>query len=196
MKRRIAACTLLIIVVMILSCTTAKEDAGTGTAEDEAGRAGSAQEDEGGENMVLGLRSPEFGHEGRIPDKYTCKGNDINPPLEIENIPEGTESLALILDDPDAPTGTFVHWTLWDMEPAERISEDSVPSGAVQGTNDFGKAAYGGPCPPSGEHRYFFRLYALDTKLDLEEGASREELEDAMEGHIIEKAVLMGLYSK
>lgn len=132
---------------------------------------------------------------GRIPSKYTCDGEDINPPISIEDIPEEIESLVLILDDPDAPGKTFTHWILFNFM-TDMIEEDSVPSGAVKGENDFGNNEYGGPCPPSGEHRYRFKLYALDSRLDLGEGARKEEVEDAMEGHILGEDVIVGKYSK
>ena len=144
------------------------------------------------------LTSSSFSHNQPIPDKYGCDGEDINPPLEISEVPENAESLVLIMDDPDAPiTGSFVHWTLWNIDPAtDEIPENSVPEGAVQGTTNFGSVGYGGPCPPSGEHRYFFRLFALDKKLDLAEGASREELDQAMEGSVIDSTELIGLFSR
>ncbi len=139
------------------------------------------------------ISSEAFGSGERIPEKYTCDGQDISPPLRIDGLPDGTESVALIVDDPDAPMGTWTHWVVWGMEGGD-IEEDSVPG--KQGLNDFKKTDYGGPCPPSGEHRYFFRAYALDMGLDLDEGASREEVEEAMEGHILEEAELMGVYSR
>lgn len=141
------------------------------------------------------LTSPAIDNNGDIPDKYTCKGEDINPELNIEDLPDETESLVLIIEDPDAPSGTWLHWLVYDI-PADRtsIGEDSVPG--TQGMNDFDRIEYGGPCPPSGEHRYFFGAYALDSELDLEEGASRTEIENAMEGHVIETCELMGRYSR
>ena len=112
------------------------------------------------------LTSPAFGHNDRIPDIYTCAGKDINPPLRIQNIPQNTKSLVLIMDDPDAPMGTWNHWIVFNIPPIDAIKEDSVPEGASHGKNSWGRFDYGGPCPPSGIHRYFFRLYALDTFLD------------------------------
>jgi Raf kinase inhibitor-like YbhB/YbcL family protein len=132
-----------------------------------------------------------------IPSKYTCDGENINPPLEILDVPEGTKSLALISDDPDAPAGTWTHWLVWNINPETGIiSENSVPAEAVEGTTSFGKPGYGGPCPPSGEHQYFFRLYALDTVLDLDPGADSAQLEAAMQGHILEQTEVMGVYSR
>lgn len=141
------------------------------------------------------LTSPVFHHQESIPKKFTCQGQDVNPPLEIENVPEGTKSLALVMDDPDAPVGTWVHWVVFDMPPSlRRIEENSVPG--REGRNDFRRNHYGGPCPPSGTHRYSFRLYALDQKLGLPDGISKKDLEKAMENHILDKAELIGLYKK
>ncbi len=144
------------------------------------------------------LTSSVFSHNQSIPDKYGCDGENINPDLRVSEVPEEAESLVLIMDDPDAPIAeSFVHWTLWNIDPATKeILENSVPPGAVQGQTNFGTSGYGGPCPPSGEHRYFFRLYALDKKLDLEEGATREEIDKAMEGSVIDSTELIGLYSR
>jgi hypothetical protein len=144
------------------------------------------------------LSSPQFEHTKPIPARYTCEGSDINPPLHIEDIPEQSKSVALIVDDPDAPSANpWVHWLIWNVDPKTReIREDQVPAGAQQGTNDFHKQSYGGPCPPSGTHRYFFKLYALDTKLDLKPKAVKKNLEDAMKGHIIAHAELIGLYKR
>lgn len=144
------------------------------------------------------IKSREFGDNERIHEKYTCDGENINPPLEITDVPKKSESLVLIVDDPDAPRGTFVHWVLWNIPPyTKEIKEDSVPDKAVQGKNDFGKNSYGGPCPPSGTHRYRFRLYALDKTLELDPDTTEiEELERAMAGHIIAQSTLVGLYSR
>jgi len=146
---------------------------------------------------TLTISSPAFPHNGMIPSKYTCDGTDVNPPLTFENIPGRSRSLALIVDDPDAPRGTWVHWVAWNIGPGTmEIAEKSVPRGALQGTNDFRKQAYGGPCPPSGTHRYFFKLYALDTSLSLKAGATKPQLEEAMIGHVLESAELIGLYQR
>ncbi|MBN2365104.1 MAG: YbhB/YbcL family Raf kinase inhibitor-like protein [Calditrichaeota bacterium] len=140
------------------------------------------------------LSSPAFGHKGHIPEKYTCDGENISPPLVIEDVPENTRQLVLIVEDPDAPSGTFIHWVLYGIPVIKKIDEDSVPG--IQGLNDFGDKGYGGPCPPSGEHRYFFRLYALDEEFDMKEGLNRNDLRLRMEGHILEEAELVGLYSR
>ena len=146
---------------------------------------------------TLKLSSPAFKHNDSIPSKYTCDGEDVNPPLVIENTPLTAKSLALIVDDPDAPAGNWVHWVVWNIDPtAGEIRENTVPSGALQGINDFRKHDYGGPCPPSGTHRYFFKLYALDMMLSLGPKANKAELERAMKGHIIVQGELIGLYRR
>lgn len=146
----------------------------------------------GGINMRL--TSPEFENNQYMPEKFSCQGEDINPVLVIEGIPADAKSLALIMDDPDAPMGTWVHWVVFDMPVVSRIEENSVPG--KQGGNNSGRNDYHGPCPPSGTHRYFFKIYALDTALNLKEGSSKGALEKAMQGHILDKAELAGLYKK
>ena len=138
--------------------------------------------------------SSAFVSNGSIPGKYTCDGENVNPPLEFEGIPEEAESLVLIMDDPDAPMKTFTHWIVWNIEPVAKIEEDTIPG--VEGINDFRKIGYGGPCPSSGTHRYFFRVYALDRQLELKAGTGRKDLENEMIGHIIAEGELMGKYSK
>lgn len=140
------------------------------------------------------ISSPEFKHNGMIPKKFTCDGDDVNPAIEIEDVPQAAKSLALIMDDPDAPMGTFVHWVMFNIPVTTRVGENSAPG--KQGVNDFRKKGYGGPCPPSGTHRYFFKLYALDQELDLEEGIRKADLEAAMKDHILEQAELIGLYKR
>jgi hypothetical protein len=148
-----------------------------------------------GKNMKI--ESPAFSNNQFIPSKYTCEGDNVNPPLRFSEIPQTAKSLVLIVDDPDAPSGTWVHWTVWNISPnTQEITENSVPEGAVEGLTDFGKPGYGGPCPPSGVHRYFFKLFALDTVLQLENSAKVSELKKAMEGHIIAEAELVGLYER
>lgn len=140
------------------------------------------------------ISSPDFKHNEFIPRKFTCEGEDINPALVIEEIPRQAQSLSLIVDDPDAPMGTWVHWVLYDIPMVNRIGENSIPG--KQGINNFGRRDYGGPCPPSGTHRYFFKIYALDGMLNLKEGISKGELEKMMQGHILDRAELVGLYKK
>ncbi len=148
----------------------------------------------GNEENNLQVRSVVFSHNGHIPPKYTCEGENINPPLEISNIPGDVKTLALIMEDPDAPKGTFDHWIVWNIPPNAAIAEQSIPG--ISGTNSFGKTGYGGPCPPSGSHRYFFKVFALDAELDLPAGAGKNELLEAMKDHIIAQGELMGLYQK
>ncbi len=143
------------------------------------------------------IKSPAFKNKQSIPAKYTCDGKNISPPLEINDLPENTKSLVLISDDPDAPAGTWIHWTVWNINPRTRkIPEANIPQGAVQGITSFGTSGYGGPCPPSGSHRYFFKVYALDTKLDLDSSAKIEDLESAIKGHVLDKAELIGTYER
>ena len=145
----------------------------------------------------LKISSPVFENNGNIPGKYTCDGLDISPPLLIENVPADAKSLALIVDDPDAPMSTWVHWVVWNINPGTKeIKENMVPEGEKQGTNDFRKHDYGGPCPPSGTHRYFFKLYALDNLPELSPGSKKADLEKSMKGHIISHTQIIGLYSR
>ena len=140
------------------------------------------------------ITSPAFRHNEYIPAKYTCEGKDINPALVISGIPQGAKSLALIMDDPDAPIGVWVHWVVFDIPVIARIEENSVPG--KLGVTNSGRNNYHGPCPPSGTHRYFFKIHALDTLLGLKEGVSKGQLEKAMQGHILDKAELIGLYKR
>lgn len=143
------------------------------------------------------LTSPAFAYEQLIPVIHTCDGKDISPELEIHDVPVGAVSLALIMDDPDALGGTFTHWLLWNIPPKiTKIEKGSIPASTTEGTNDFGNVGYGGPCPPSGTHRYVFTLYALDTRLELERAAKKTELQEVMENHILADAELMGKYGR
>jgi hypothetical protein len=145
----------------------------------------------------LKISSPAFENGKEIPKKYTCDGANVNPPLKVENARSNAKSLALVFDDIDAPRGTYVHWILWNIDPGvKEIKENSVPEGAVQGVNDFKKRNYGGPCPPGRAHTYVFKIYALDTLLNLNPNGSKKDLEKAMEGHIISRAQLTGLYKR
>ncbi len=142
------------------------------------------------------ISSPAFKHEGKIPAKYTCDGDDVSPPLRFSEVPPEAKSLALVMDDPDAPSGTFDHWVVWNIRPeAKSVEEGEEPDG-VQGMTDFRRKGYGGPCPPRGEHRYFFKLYALDAEVDIPDGAGKDDLERAMEGHVIDQATLVGKYKR
>lgn len=139
----------------------------------------------------------DFEHNGNIPSKYTCDGDDKAPILNILDVPKDAKELVLIVDDPDAPMGLWVHWILYNISPdVEVIDNDNLPSGIKQGMTNFGRLGWGGPCPPDGMHRYFFKLYALDTSLNLKEGLNKKELEEKIKNHIIEKTELIGLYKR
>lgn len=145
---------------------------------------------------IMKILSPVFENNQLIPAKYTCDGKDVNPPLRISEVPAGAQSLVLIVDDPDAPRGIWDHWIVYNINPQSTpIEENSVPEGSIQVVNSFGKKFYGGPCPSSGTHHYYFKLYALDIKL--EQGiSSKNELENAMENHILAQSELVGLYQR
>lgn len=144
----------------------------------------------------ISVTTPAFQAGGDVAAKFTCNGANVNPELRINGVPSEAKSIVLIVDDPDAPRGLFTHWIVWNIDPkATDIGENSAPAGGIQGTNDFGKRNYGGPCPPSGTHRYFFKIYALDTKLDLKPSARRAELDAAMRGHTLAQGELMARYS-
>jgi Raf kinase inhibitor-like YbhB/YbcL family protein len=143
---------------------------------------------------ALEITSSAFKANGLIPVKYTCEGEDINPPLNIKEVPLEAKSLVLIVEDPDAPKGTWLHWLVWNIRIIHRVNENEVPG--VQGLNDFGRNAYGGPCPPSGKHRYFFKVYALDDLLDVPESSLKKVVEEAMRHHIIAYGELVGVYKK
>lgn len=157
-------------------------------------------------NPMMKLTSPNFEHQRGIPKKYTCDGEDISPQLAWSNAPGGTKSFALIVDDPDAPDPanprmTWVHWVLYNIPATahslpEGTKEKDLPTGTLQGLNDWKKTGYGGPCPPVGKHRYFHKLYALDIALPDLKGPTKEKLEKAMEGHVVSKAELVGLYER
>ena len=143
------------------------------------------------------ITSSAFQNNSSIPSLYTCDGANINPPLTFSDIPAGAKSLALIMDDPDAPSGTWDHWLFWNLPPSvTEIKEGVPPAEAIVGVNSWPKIAYGGPCPPDREHRYFFKLYALDTMLNLSRGSTKKEVESAMSGHIIAQAELVGKYNR
>ncbi len=153
--------------------------------------------------MQIQLSSTAFKESEAIPVTYTCDGENISPPLSWASVPQGTQSLALIVDDPDAPSGTFVHWVAFNLSPTmSSLSEGASTSGSqdtfgTPGTNSFRKSGYGGPCPPKGKpHRYFFNFYALDSMLGLKSGASKADVEKAMQGHILGQGQLMGTYGR
>ena len=146
------------------------------------------------EIATLTISSTAFDNEGIIPAKYTCDGEEVNPPLKIDNIPNGAQSLAIIAEDPDAPKGTFDHWIVWNI-PVDKVIEENSEPGVI-GVNGAGDADYHGPCPPSGFHRYYFYVFALDTKLDLAAGENKQALKKAMQNHVVAKGQLMGKYQK
>jgi len=148
----------------------------------------------GGAKMKI--TSSAFQQGGNIPSKFSCDGANTSPPLQISDVPPETKSVVLIVDDPDAPSGLFTHWAVWNISPqTSTIAEGNAPK-EVHGTNDFGKSGYGGPCPPSGTHRYYFRIFALDRELDLPSGAKRSQLDAAMKGHVVAQGELMGRYAR
>ncbi len=143
--------------------------------------------------LNLLVTSPVFYNNKMIPRKYTCDGENVNPPLYVREVPKETKSLVLIVDDPDAPSGTWEHWNVWNISPTVKLKENSVPG--VEGMNDFGKHSYGGPCPPSGTHRYFFKVYALDNMLSLQVHSRKKDIEEAMKDHVLAKGELVGIYT-
>ena len=157
---------------------------------------------EGGKKMEIKVTSSAFAEGALIPAKYTCDGEDISPPLQWDSVHDGTKTIALISDDPDAPMGTWVHWVLFNLPAETRELQENIPpvetlpNGAKQGKSDFGRIGYGGPCPPSGTHRYFFKIYVLDTEIDLPAGAKKAQLVKAMEGHILAQGQLIGKYKR
>ncbi len=148
-------------------------------------------------NSNMKIVSLAFENNSKIPSKYTCDGENINPPLQFLDVPANAKSIVLIVDDPDASSKTWVHWVVYNINPqASEVKENNVPENGIESMTDFGKPGYGGPCPPSGTHRYFFKLYALHTALDLPQTASKQMVEEKMQDHIIAQAELIGLYRK
>jgi Raf kinase inhibitor-like YbhB/YbcL family protein len=198
LKRTIIVLTVALLV--LCSCQNGKQNRPTTNAE--SGRMQNANAQIGKDNMVLTISSTAFSNGGMIPAQYTCDGPDISPPLQWSGLPPGTKTLALIVDDPDAPAKTWVHWVVYDLPgsasglPENIGPQEKLPGGGKQGTNDFKKIGYGGPCPPSGTHRYFFKLYALDTATSLKPGASKDELLKAIEGHVVAQGELVGKYKR
>ena len=177
-----------IFIFLIIGCSAKVEQ------EEVIGKGNQVREETEVVNMKL--TSPAFENNGKIPSEYTCDGSGTSPELNIADVPKNAKSLVLINDDPDAPVGTWDHWIAFNIPTTTaKIEEGSEPEG-LGGKNSWGKTGYGGPCPPSGVHRYFFKLYALDTTLNLKEGATKKDIEKAMQGHIIAKAELMGTYKR
>ena len=184
---------LMIFVIFVIGCSP--DNGKTINDNSDNKKINDEKNDEIIDEVVnMKLTSPAFGNNGKIPSEYTCDGSDTSPELNIESVPKNAKSLVLINDDPDAPVGTWDHWIVFNIPPTiAKISKGEEPAG-IGGKNSWGRTGYGGPCPPSGTHRYFFKLYALDTMLSLEEGATKKQIETAMQGHVIVKAELMGTY--
>lgn len=173
-----------LLVILISACSSTQTPAKETTAPTEAA-------------VTMEFKSDAFANGQSIPMKYTCTGNNVSPALTWNNAPSGTQSFALIVDDPDAPAGTWVHWVLYNIPAGTtELPESADPSSFSAGKNSAGHMSYDGPCPPSGTHRYFFKLYALDSTLSLSPGATKEQLLDAMKGHILAQGELMGTFSK
>lgn len=202
---------LILIIIFISGCVTVENNAKTDEiAEEVTGEvtAGVTETEEEYKREVdvmeeISISSGVFVEGESIPVEYTCDGRDVSPPLLLKGIPESAKSIALIMDDPDAPGRTFVHWVMYNVPAGTRQFPKGIPTtatlndGSRQGMSDFGRTGYGGPCPPPGKpHRYYFRVYALDNVLDLPHGASRQQLEKAMQGHILAKSELMGRYGR
>jgi Raf kinase inhibitor-like YbhB/YbcL family protein len=148
-----------------------------------------------GPDATMEISSPAFEHQTSIPQRHSCDGDDVSPQLDVANLPDDAVSLVLVMDDPDAPAGTWDHWVAYDIAPIDSIAEGDHDIG-IGGVNSWGTTGYGGPCPPSGTHHYFFQVYALDVELGLAEGATKAEVIAAMDGHIIDRAQLVGLFSR
>ncbi len=190
-----AFATLSLVVTVMLALVACSDEDETDSTPDNSVQ-------EGQTTMTFEITSTAFEDGQAIPARYTCTGEDISPPLALSNIPDGTASIALIMDDPDAPGRTWVHWVVFNLPgdtttiPEAVTSAGDLPGSAIQGKNTWGRNDYGGPCPPRGEHRYFFKAYALDTMLALDTSATKADVLAAMEGHILAEAQLMGTYEK
>lgn len=196
----------LLYLIFIVSSTVCTTD--SVAIEDSTSNVDTTKYEERSKDMALTIKSPAFENEQKIPVKYSCDGESVSPPLLWEGVPDSARSLVLISDDPDAPMGTWVHWVVYDIPPTITEFPENIPPvrdlaglkeqnlGGKQGKNSAGKIGYYPPCPPSGTHRYFFKLYALDTMLGIEPGATKNEILQAMNGHVIAEAQLMGLYSR
>jgi Raf kinase inhibitor-like YbhB/YbcL family protein len=186
----------LLLLSNAIACSQPRPSRPTAITQTPVSNSGSQQKSE------LKLTSTAFKEGETIPRGYTCDGANVSPPLEWMGVPKSAKTIAIIADDPDAPSGTFVHWVLFNL-PAEGLGlientpqTETLNGGGMQGKNDFGKVGYGGPCPPSGTHRYFFKFYALDNELPLKPGATKADVEKAMEGHVVGQAQLMGTYRR
>lgn len=183
MKRRIVN-LILLGLLLILACVACQASFPGGEGEGEG-------------QMPMTISSTAFSEGDEIPRRHTCDGEDLSPPLTWSGTPNGTQSLVMITDDPDAPSGTFVHWVLYNIPPDTSSLSEGVRGIGTQGVNGFGKSGYGGPCPPKGPaHRYFFKIYALDTSLNLQSGAKKAEVEKDMQDHVLAQGQLMGTYKR
>ena len=196
-------CGVMRVGSLLLAAVVTVSTAGTAPTCGGVGVSGASSGEQGGKAMAFELKSAAFTAGSNIPKKFTCDGPDVSPALSWSEPPAGTKSLALIMDDPDAPVGTWVQWVLYDLPASERELAEDVPkegqlkSGARQGRNDFQRIGYGGPCPPPGKpHRYLFKLYALDAKVNLKPSATKQGLERAIKGHILVQTELMGRYGR
>ena len=197
---------LVIVFIFISGCVTEDDNATTDEITPEVTAEVTETEEEytWEEDFMetFSISSGAFAEGGTIPVEYTCDGKDMSPPLVFSGIPDSAKSIALVMDDPDAPGKTWVHWIIYNIPAGTKQLAEGIPptgtlnDGSMQGTSDFGKTGYGGPCPPSGTHRYYFKAYALDTVLDLQSGASKGQLEKAMQGHVLAKSELMGRYGR
>jgi hypothetical protein len=196
------ACSIFAAVTGAVGLLTVASAAAPAKAEPPA----AAEQSKGGNPMTLSIKSASFSHNGEIPTRFTCEGEDVSPALSWSGVPEGTKSLVLIVDDPDAPDPkapkmTWVHWVLYDIPPTakglqEAVSKDALPAGTRQGLNDWKRTGYGGPCPPIGRHRYFHKLYALDAVLPDLGAATKADIEKAMAGHVLAESQIVGTYQK
>ena len=197
---------LVIAVILISGCVTGDDNVTTDEVTPEVTLKVTETVDEYTQEEdfmeTFSISSEAFDEGGTIPVEYTCDGNDMSPPLVFSGIPDDVKSIAVIMDDPDAPGGIWVHWVIYNIPSDTRELAKgmpiagTLPDGSRQGTSDFGKTGYGGPCPPSGTHRYYFKAYALDTVPDLQSGASKAQLENAMQGHVLARSELMGRYGR
>ena len=195
-------CLSLLTLILLCSCQSKSENAQSNQTRPEATGVEQRVAQTGGEKMAIKLISTAFQEGGIIPKQYTCGGQNISPPLAWDSVPANAQALALIADDPDAPGKTWVHWVVFDMPATTKSLPENVPpqetiaGGGKQGTTDFRKVGYGGPCPPSGTHRYYFKVYALDKELGLDNKATKDQVLKAMEGHILAQGQLMGRYKR
>jgi Raf kinase inhibitor-like YbhB/YbcL family protein len=197
MPKVIKICLLFIVAILLCSC---RSEAPSNSSNSNNGNQ-SVQRTPEVKKVLIKITSKAFQEGGMIPKEYTCDGANVSPPLAWDSAPDHTRSFALIADDPDAPGKTWVHWVVFNLPASARELAENIPAegsiaGGRQGTTDFRKVGYGGPCPPSGAHRYYFKLYALDTELALDSSATKEQLLKAMEGHVLAEGQLMGKYQR